>query len=128
MRKTLLVLAPIFIVIIIGFLLINEEKEIKIEDNRNQNLYKILQEHFPYTIKKIDEDNSEIVFKDGREIEESSNSQLFHIIDQIEKDWADKYLILDGTVLVILDDYKQEKRRIQLNEEETNWIKEYFGI
>ncbi|OCL88811.1 hypothetical protein AAX26_00505 [Aliarcobacter thereius] len=128
MRKTLLVLAPIFIVIIIGFLLINEEKEIKIEDNRNQNLYKILQEHFPYTIKKIDEDNSEIVFKDGREIEESSNSQLFHIIDQIEKDWADKYLILDGSVLVILDDYKQEKRRIQLNEEETNWIKEYFGI
>ncbi|OCL83010.1 hypothetical protein [Arcobacter porcinus] len=128
MRKTLLVLAPIFIVIIVGLLLINEEKEIKVEDNRNQNLYKILQEHFPYTIKKMDEDNSEIIFKDGREIEESSNSQLFHIIDQIEKDWAHKYLLLDGSILVILDDYQQEKRRIQLNEEETNWIKEYFGM
>lgn len=121
--KNGLILGFIFVAFIVGFIGFKNS----LPEEKNQKLYPILQEYFPYTLQKRF-GGLEIVYKDGRDVQKPKNTQIFHITDEIEKEWAKEYLLLQGNILIILDDNKKEIKKLQLDGEELLWLKEYFGI
>lgn len=113
----------IVIVFIVGFLGFKDS----LPQDKNQRVYAMLQEYFPYTLEKR-VGGLTIVYKDGREKEKPSNAQIFHITDTLDKEWGKEYLKIENSSLVVLDKEKKELKKIELNQEELIWVKEFFGI
>lgn len=117
------ILAFIVIVFIVGFIGFKDS----LPQNKNERVYAILQEYLPYTLEKRFGGLS-IVYKDGKQKEKPSNAEIFHITDKLDKQWGKEYLKLENNILVVLDREKKEIKRVDLNQDELKWVKEFFGI
>lgn len=117
------ILAFIVIIFIVGFIGFKDS----LPQNKNERVYAILKEYLPYTLEKRLGGFS-IVYKDGKQKEKPSNAEIFHITDRLDKQWGKEYLKLENNILVVLDREKKEIKRVDLNQDELKWVKEFFGI
>ena len=122
-KKNILLILLVVIFFVVGFIGFKDS----LPENKNERVYSILQEYLPYKIEKRT-GGLAIVYKDGREKDKPSNAEIFHIADQIDKDWGKDNLKLEGNILIVLNKDKQELKRVDLNSQELAWVKGFFGI
>ena len=97
-------------------------------ESRNKRVYHLLKPYIPY---KIEKKMSGLRIRDIRTGEkiEPSNTDFYHVLDNLEKDWGEKHLRLEGTTLYVLDDQNKTLTTIQLqNDKELAYIHNFFGI
>lgn len=122
-KKSILLIVLISIFFLVGFIGFKDS----LPEDKNQRVYGVLQEYLPYTIEKRT-GGLAIVYKDGREKDKPKNSEIFHITDKLDKDWGKESLKLEGNILIVLNKERQEIKKIELNNEEIIWVKDFFGI
>ncbi len=95
--------------------------------SRDKRVYKELKPYIPYKLEKKLNGLRIIDTTTGKKIE-PKNSDLFHVLDNLEKDWGEKHLFRDGDKLIVVDDENKTLKSITLKDEkERAYIKEFFG-
>jgi hypothetical protein len=120
-------LLPIALAAAMLFFFYNAYQVAKPED-RNKRVYSELKEFIPYKIERRVGGLNIISTKNDVK-EKPPASQIMHRLDQLEKQWGEKHLILDGNSLSVLDDENKTVKTITLqNESEIGYIKNFFGL
>lgn len=95
---------------------------------KNDRIYTILQEQMPYVVEKRAGGLS-IKSKITGIKEKPPAKQVFLRLEQLEKQWGQEFLRLEGNTLLILDKDKKVVKQILLKtSDEINWVKEYFEM
>lgn len=113
----------------LGFFMIALVVFIKAQpESRNNHVYEQLKPYIPYKIeKKIG--GLRIRNTQTGEKFEPHNSDVFHVFDNLEKDWGAKHLRLEGNNLIVLDDNNKTVKTIQLqNEDERAFVHRFFEL
>ena len=97
-------------------------------EDRNHRVYQELKAYIPYNIEKrvggLRIRNS----KTDEKIE-PNNSEVYSVLDGLEKDWGEKYLRLNGDTLIVVDDENKTLRSITLKTaSEKSYIHNFFGL
>ena len=95
---------------------------------RDKRIYALIQPHIPY---KIDKRMSGLFIRNTKTDEkiEPKNSEVYNVLDGLEKDWGATHLHLQGDTLTITDDNNQSIDTIILeNEKEHAYIHNFFGL
>ena len=93
---------------------------------KDARVYPILQKHMPYILEKRAGGLS-IKSKITGIKEKPPAKDVYGRLEQLEKQWGQEFLKLEGTTLSILDKNKNQITKIILkNEKELSWVKEYF--
>jgi hypothetical protein len=95
--------------------------------SKNKRIYSEIKSYLPYKIEQRT-GGLKIVFSDGREEIKPSNADIFHITDKLDIEWGKEHLLLDGRILVILDDNKNAVKKLELDDKEKAWVAQFFGI
>ena len=96
--------------------------------NRDKRVYSLLKPHIPY---KIDKRMSGLFIRNIKTDEkiEPKNSEVYRVLDNLEKDWGEKHLQLTGDVLTVVDDSNKTVTTITLqNDKERAYIHTFFGL
>ena len=124
MNRKLLIFAFFAVFMFLGIMALQQGKP----SLKNERVYKILQEHIPYTLEKRVGGYS-IVSKETGIKEKPPAKDLFLRFEQLEKQWAEDFLKLENDTLIVLDKEKAEVLRIELKtQEEKSWVKSYFNF
>ena len=95
---------------------------------REKRVYTLIKPHIPYTLeKKV----SGLLIRNTKTDEkiEPKPSDLYHVLDGLEKDWGKTHLRLQGDLLTIVDDNNKTIQTITLqNEDERVYIHEFFTL
>jgi hypothetical protein len=95
---------------------------------KEERIYKILSQHFPYNIEKR-VGGLTIVFKDTEEKVKPNNSEFFSKVESIDKFWGKKHLLLKANSIVVLDQNKTIVNEIEFeNIKEKEFVKTYFEL
>ena len=118
----------LFPALLLGFLLVSIVTFINSQpQSRNKRVYSILKEYMPYKFEKKLSGLVIIDKKTGKKYEPKS-SDLFHVLDNLEKDWGDKHLFREGDKLIVVDDENKTLKTIILqNDKERAYIKNFFN-
>ena len=95
---------------------------------KNARVYKIVKEYSPYYIEKTLSGLRIRNKKDKEYKEEPTNAEFFTRYEFLEKDWGSKHLKLTGKTLHITDDGKEVKTVELKSKDETNFVKNYYGV
>ncbi len=96
--------------------------------SKNERVYKIVQNYMPYYLEKRVGGYS-IVHKETKIKEKPPAKELFIRLEQLEKQWAKKFLKLENSTLYILNEKDEKIKGIQLkNKDEIIWVKNYFNL
>ena len=118
----------LFPALLLGFLLVSIVTFINSQpQTRNKRVYSILKEYMPYKFEKKLSGLVIIDKKTGKKYKPKS-SDLFHVLDNLEKDWGDKHLFREGDKLIVVDDENKTIKTITLKDDkERAYIKEFFN-
>jgi hypothetical protein len=97
-------------------------------ENRNHRVYQELKAYIPY---KIEKRVGGLRIRNSKTDEkiEPKNSEVYSVLDNLEKDWGAKYLRLDGKTLNVVDDENKTIRSITLKTaDELDYIHNFFGL
>ncbi|MBU3014122.1 hypothetical protein KO488_05085 [Poseidonibacter lekithochrous] len=95
---------------------------------KDERVYPLLQQHMPYILEKR-AGGLTIKSKITGIKEKPPAKEVFLRLEQLEKQWGQEALKLDGMTLSIFDKDKKEIAKIILqNDAELSWIKEYFEL
>lgn len=120
--KKLLIIAFFVIFMFLGLMALKEG----MPSDKDARVYPILQKHMPYIVEKRAGGFS-IKSKITGIKEKPPAKDIFLRLEQLEKQWGQEFLKLDGITLSILDKNKKEITKIILkNDAEVSWVKEYF--
>lgn len=120
--KKLLIIAFFVIFMFLGLMALKEG----MPSDKDARVYPILQKHMPYIVEKRAGGFS-IKSKITGIKEKPPAKDIFLRLEQLEKQWGQEFLKLDGITLLILDKNKKEITKIILkNDAEVSWVKEYF--
>jgi len=54
---------------------------------------------------------------------------IYHVLDNLEKDWGEKHLRRVGDLLVVVDDKNQTLKKIPLHDESAKaYVQHFFGL
>jgi len=122
--KNLLIVAFFVIFMFLGLTALKQG----MPSEKNERVYTLLQKHMPYEIEKRAGGLS-ILSKETGVKEKPPAKDVFLRLEQLEQLWAKDFMRLDNNVIIILDKDKKATAKIILqNQEEINWVKEYFEI
>jgi hypothetical protein len=107
----------------IGFLALQKA----MPEEKNEALYAQLKPHLPYKVEKSLNGFTIIDKKTGEKTKPPASEALKHM-DTLDKQWGKEFLKLQGNELSILNSDKQPIKTIVLNQEQTKWVKSFFGI
>ncbi len=96
--------------------------------HRDKRVYHILQPYIPY---KIEKNMSGLFIRDTitKEKIEPSNTEVYHVLDNLEKKWGKKHLRLENETLIIVDDANKTLKTVILrNKKEKAYIHDFFGL
>jgi len=96
--------------------------------NREQRVYALIKPHIPY---KLEKRMSGLFIRNTKTNEkiEPKNSEVYNVLDGLEKDWGSTHLSITGDTLHVKDDDNQTVRTITLqNEKEHAYIHTFFGL
>ena len=93
---------------------------------KDERVYPILQTYMPYILEKR-AGGLTIKSKITGIKEKPPAKEVFLRLEQLEKQWGQESLKLDGMTLSILDENKKEIAKVMLqNDAELSWVKNYF--
>jgi hypothetical protein len=96
--------------------------------SRDTRVYHALKPYIPY---KIEKKMSGLFIRNTitNEKIEPSNAEVYNVLDNLEKDWGEKHLRVQGNILTVVDDKNKTVATITLqNEHERNYIHTFFGL
>ncbi len=96
--------------------------------SREHRVYTLLKPHIPY---KLEKRMSGLFIRNTKTDEkiEPKNSEVYNVLDGLEKDWGSTHLSLTGDTLHVIDDHNQTIDTITLqNEKERAYIHTFFGL
>ena len=97
-----------------------EKKEVRI--------YKLIQKHIPYYLEKRLSGLS-IVNKTNGKKEEPSAAVVMKRFDELQKEWGERHLKVDGNRIVVYDDNGVVVDNIELkNEKEKRFVYEFYRL
>lgn len=124
MRKNILLVIFFLTFLFLGLMAFKDA----MPSNKNERVYKILQEYLPYILEKRVGGYS-IVSKQTGIKEKPPAKTIFLRLEQLEKEWGKKFLKLEKNSLIILDkDNKEIKKIVFKTQEEKDWVKGYFNL
>lgn len=97
-------------------------------ESRNKRVYTLIQPHIHY---KIEKRMTGLFIRNTKTDEkiEPKNSEVYQVLDNLEKDWGEKYLRLQGDTLTIIDDNNKTLNTITLeNDNERAYIHKFFSL
>ncbi len=97
-------------------------------ESRNKRVYTLMQPHIPYQIEKR---MTGLFIRNTKTDEkiEPKNSEVYQVLDNLEKDWGEKYLRLQGNTLTIIDDTNKTLNTITLEtDNERAYIQNFFSL
>ncbi len=113
----------------LGFLMIALVVFIKGQpQSRDKRIYSQLQPYIPY---KIEKKMSGLFIRDTRTNEkiEPSNAEVYNVLDNLEKDWGEKYLRRKGDLLIVVDDQNRTLKEIPLPDQRAKaYVHNFFGL
>ncbi len=93
-----------------------------------RRVYTLLKPHIPYTLEKKVTGLLIRNTKTNEKIEPKA-SDLYHVLDGLEKDWGEKHLHLQGDTLTVVDDENRTIETIELQtEDERRYIHQFFNL
>ena len=96
--------------------------------HKNARVYKIVKQYSPYYIEKTLSGLRIRNKKDTEYKEEPTNAEFFTRYEFLEKDWGQKHLKLTNKTLHITDGNKELKSIELKNQDEVNFVKNYYGV
>jgi len=96
--------------------------------DREKRVYTLIKPHIPY---KLEKKMAGLFIRNTKTDEkiEPKNSEVYNVLDGLEKDWGTTHLSLAGDTLNITDDNNHTVDTITLqNEKERNYIHTFFGL
>jgi hypothetical protein len=96
--------------------------------SREHRVYALLKPHIPY---KLEKRMSGLFIRNSKTDEkiEPKNSEVYNVLDGLEKDWGQTHLRLSGDTLQVIDDNNKTVSTITLkNEKERAYIHTFFGL
>ncbi len=97
-------------------------------EKRDRYVYTQLKPYIPYRIEKK---MSGLRIRDTRTGEkiEPANTEVYHVLDRLEKQWGKRHLRLEGMQLIVRDDKNATLATIPLqNEKQRAWVRHFFSI
>jgi len=123
MSKYLLIgLSAAFLFLTLGFFMKGQP------ESRNKRVYAFIKPHMPYQIEKR---MSGLFIRNTKTDEriEPKNSEVYLVLDNLEKDWGAKYLKLQGDILTVVDDANKTLGTITLqNDGERTYVHKFFSL
>ncbi len=97
-------------------------------DAKEARIYKEIQLYSPYKMEKR-MGGLEIVDKrDGRK-EKPSNAEVFHRMDELEKEWGNKHLRIEGSNVYVIGENNQTITQIFIETpKEKEFLQTFYGI
>ncbi len=95
---------------------------------QERRVYKIIKPHIPY---KLEKKVTGLLIRDTRTNKkiEPKASDLYHVMDGLEKDWGKTHLTLQGDILTVVDDNNKTVETINLKtEDERTYIHKFFSL
>lgn len=97
-------------------------------ESRDKRVYAELKPYIPYKIEKKMSRLRIVNTKTGEKFE-PSNLDIYHVLDNLEKDWGEKHLRREGDLLVVFDDKNQTLKKIPLRDESAKaYVQHFFGL
>ena len=121
-RYLIIVFSAAFLFLALGFFIKGQPQ------SRNKRVYTEIKPHIPYNIEKR---MTGLFIRNTKTDEkiEPKNSEIYQVFDNLEKDWGEKYLRLQGDILTIVDDNNETIKTITLqNDNEKNYIHSFFNL
>jgi len=95
-------------------------------DAKEQRIYKAIQVYSPYILEKRIGGLTIIDKRDGSK-QKPSSAEVFHRLDELEREWGNKYVRIDSNDVVILGENNLTVARIYLeNEKERKFVQSFF--
>jgi len=95
-------------------------------DAKEPRIYKAIQVYIPYTLEKRIGGLTIIDKRTGIK-EKPSSAEVFHRLDELEKEWGNKYVRIDGNDVIIMGENNNTVARIYLeNEKERAFVQSFF--
>jgi len=95
-------------------------------DAKEPRIYKAIQVYSPYTLEKRIGGLTIIDKRDGHK-EKPSSAEVFHRLDELEREWGNKYVKIQGNDVVIIGENNNSVARIYLeNEKERAFVQSFF--
>ncbi|RUM68952.1 MAG: hypothetical protein DSZ05_00220 [Sulfurospirillum sp.] len=95
---------------------------------RDRQVYAQLKPYIPY---KIEKKMSGLFIRDtntNKKIE-PSNAEVYKVLDNLEKDWGEKYLRREGNTLIVVNDKNETLKQIPLNTlSAQKYVHDFFGL
>ena len=93
-----------------------------------RRVYTLLKPHIPYTLEKKVTGLLIRNTKTNKKIEPKA-SDLYHVLDGLEKDWGEKHLSLQGDTLTVVDDENKTVETIKLKtKDERVYVHQFFNL
>jgi hypothetical protein len=97
-------------------------------ESKNKRIQTILKPYLPYTLEKRLGGLTIVNKKTGAK-EKPENAVVYKRLDELEKDWGKKHLILKGNTLQIINDKKITIKTININnKKEMDFIHNFFNL
>lgn len=120
----------LFAALAVGFLLFGVLAYIKSQPmSKNDRIYKIVKKYSPYYLEKRI-GGLQIMSKDDEEFKEKpDNIEVFHRMDQLEREWGQAHLNLKNGTLIIYDNNHTELQKVNIeNKNELEFINTFYGV
>ncbi len=118
-RNLIILITAVFIILSLGALFVN------MPEKRNKRVYQEIIQFFPYQLKKELAGVDIIDLKTKKDLD-IDNSKVFIVWDDLLKKWGKKHLRLEKNNLIIYDENKTLKRLKLNNQNEIDWVKNFF--
>ncbi len=95
---------------------------------RDRRVYAQLKPYIPYRIEKKMSGLYILDTKTGEKLE-PANTEVYNLLDNLEKDWGATHLRLEGENLIVLDDTNQTRKTIPLPDQKAKaWVRNFFEL
>jgi len=124
LNRKLLIFGVFTVALIMGVLSMQRA----MPNHKEERIYKEIQKYSPYVMEKRMGGLLITDKRDGRK-EKPSNAEVFHRMDELEQQWGNKHLKIEGSELHIIGENNQTITRIfieSLNEKE--FLHNFYGI
>lgn len=97
-------------------------------DQKEARIYKEIQLYSPYKMEKRMGGLEILDKRDGRK-EKPSNAEIFHRMDELEKEWGNKHLRIEGSNLYVIGENNQTITQIFIETpKEKEFLQTFYGI
>jgi len=97
-------------------------------DAKEDRIYLAIKVYSPYYVEKRI-GGLTILDKRNDNKEKPDSSDFYHRVDELEKEWGKKHLVVENNEVIIMGENNQSVARIMIeNEKERAFLKTFFGI